>query len=249
MADQIRRLEELALNGLPALESETIDGWVLRAAAGYTGRANSAAPLYPGRRPLDSKLGHLEDWYRQRGLVPRLRLTPAAEPSGLDEALDRRGYLRTPGAVSVQSRPLDGNDAADQAVELREGSVPVEWMNTLAGFQSRVASNRQTVQRLFSLLPPRSAFAMIRRDAEPVAIGRAVFETGHVGIFDVFTREDVRNQGLATDITLALLGWGARNYATRAYLQVLADSPGHRLYDRLGFREVYRYWYRQAPRG
>lgn len=244
----VRKLEELSLTGLPALESETFDGWILRAAGGYTRRANSAMPLEPGSRPQEEKIHYCERWYRERGLPTLLRLTPIAEPPGLDEELDRRGYVPRDGEVSVRWRPIDGHDHPVEAVVVKTGAAPEEWVQTLARFQERVAADLPTVRRVLSRLPTQSAFAMIRNHAAPAAIGRAVYQDGYVGIFDIFTRPDLRRRGLATDLSLALLGWGARHGATRAWLQVLAaNDEAHLLYQRLGFREEYRYWYRRAP--
>jgi RimJ/RimL family protein N-acetyltransferase len=166
----------------------------------------------------------------------------------LDRLLENRGYSLRDDGVSVQTRPVDEQDSPTDAVEVAEGPVPEGWLSALAGFQSRVDQHLDTVRRLFSRLPATSAFAMIRRDAKAAAIGRAVFESGHLGLFDVFTHADLRNQGLATDITRALLAWGAAYGATRAYLQVEnSNETAGRLYRRLGFKEAYRYWYRVAP--
>lgn len=245
---EIRRLEELSLTGLPALETETFDGWILRAAGGYTGRSNSAIPMAAGNLPLDRKIDHLERWYRLRRLPPMIRLTPCAQPMELDRVLEARGYAHGNGEVSVCRRPLDGEHFPVEAVEITKGRPPPAWLGSLVRFQDRVAVHRDTVRQLFALLPARSAFATVRHDAQPVALGRAVFEDGHVGLFDVFTREDLRGRGFATDVTLALLGWGTSMGATRAWLQVFAaNEPALGLYRRLGFVEVYRYWYRVAP--
>ena len=245
----VLQIEELALNALPALESELYDGWVLRAAGGYTGRANSAAPLYAGELETPDKIAFTENWYRSRDLRPMIRLTPAAHPADLDPLLEERGYTLRDEGVSVQARPLDGNDFAADAVEVSGGPMPERWLAALASFQSRVEQHREAVRNLLSRLPASSAFAMIRREAAPAAIGRAVVEDGHVGLFDVFTHPDQRRRGLATDITLALLGWGAGKGANQAYLQLVPDNDAaYRLYRRLGFEEIYRYWYRVAPR-
>ncbi len=53
-----------------------------------------------------------------------------------------------------------------------------------------------------------------------------------------------RRQGLGRQVLAALVGWGAEQGATTAYLQVLADNePARALYDGLGFRthHVHRY--------
>jgi ribosomal protein S18 acetylase RimI-like enzyme len=241
----INLLEQRALRALPALEEENSDGWILRATRGYTGRANSAAPLDDGRLPLDDKLGHAEAWYAERNLPAMIRLTPAARPSGLDTALAARGYVLRDEGVSVQTFSLTPGDQPPAWVEIDSGPVPDEWLTTLAGFQLRVTQHFQTVQEVFTRLPASSAWAMIRKNGTPVAIGRAVLEGGDLGLFDVITQPDNRRAGLATHITEALLNWGIERGAVRAYLQVVpGNGPAVGLYRKLGFREAYRYWYR-----
>jgi hypothetical protein len=51
---QVRRLEELAFAGWPALESRNTAGWRLRFSGGYTKRANSISALGPDAQ-TDSK--------------------------------------------------------------------------------------------------------------------------------------------------------------------------------------------------
>ena len=235
------------MNALPALESEHYDGWVLRAAGGYTGRANSAAPLYPGMLEPIEKILYTETWFQSRALTPMIRLTPGAQPPHLDSILEERGYTLRDEGVSVQVRELDERASAPDGVVMVEGRVPNGWLATLAEFQPTVADHLSQVGRLFARLPAASVFAIVHDEQGPAAIGRAVVENGHVGLFDVFTRPDQRRRGLAGDITLALLAWGARNGASRAYLQVVpSNEAASRLYHQLGFTEKYRYWYRAA---
>jgi len=75
---------------------EELDGWELRYGYGLTGRANSAWPRRTcGGLTLEDRIDRLEAWYRERGLPPKVQLSPASEPGGLDEELERRGWERS----------------------------------------------------------------------------------------------------------------------------------------------------------
>ena len=45
-SELVATLEEAALNGLPALQTEFYDGWIVRMSEGYSRRANCVVPLY-----------------------------------------------------------------------------------------------------------------------------------------------------------------------------------------------------------
>jgi hypothetical protein len=92
--DEIRALETISFRGWPALESELHDGWLLRAANGYTGRANSINPLYGSSLSLDEKIAWCDAWYTARSIAPVYRLNDAMQPPDLDAQLAARGYRR-----------------------------------------------------------------------------------------------------------------------------------------------------------
>ncbi len=52
----ITALEELSLNAWPSHQTLLLDGWIIHLANGYTRRANSVNPLYPGNQALDQKI-------------------------------------------------------------------------------------------------------------------------------------------------------------------------------------------------
>ena len=57
-----------------------------------------------------------------------------------------------------------------------------------------------------------------------------------------------RQQGYATALISQIVAWARQMGATDAALQVQGDNPAARaLYARLGFQEVYHYWYRVSP--
>src|SRR5215207_4225414 len=67
---EVRALEAAAALGWQALETALLGGWLLRAAGGFTGRANSCLPLREPGRPLPEAVDRVERWYGSRGLVP-----------------------------------------------------------------------------------------------------------------------------------------------------------------------------------
>lgn len=80
-AMDIATLQRLCARTWPGLEQDRLGEWELRAAGGFTGRANSALPLGDPGMPLPAALARVTDWYLARGLAPRLQL-PAELPEG-----------------------------------------------------------------------------------------------------------------------------------------------------------------------
>ncbi|MBK9746473.1 MAG: hypothetical protein IPO91_06785 [Chloroflexi bacterium] len=71
----IQTIELISMRAWPALEEVDYDGWRLRSAKGYTGRANSVYPFSAGMVALDEKIDHCERFYAERGLKTRFKLT------------------------------------------------------------------------------------------------------------------------------------------------------------------------------
>ena len=66
----VRRLEELAFRGWPALETRDRAGWRLRFAGGYTKRANSINALGHDAETAPAVIQSLETAYRERSQAP-----------------------------------------------------------------------------------------------------------------------------------------------------------------------------------
>lgn len=240
----IRTMEELSMNAWPALQTLLYDGWVLRFADGYTRRANSVNPIYPSTAALDDKIRACEGLYAQRGLPACFKMTAESTPSGLDEALAARGYaLDAPTSVQVLDLRAAQPEPSTQ-VEIAP-AASVEWN---AGFSqaSGLAAQRRAIheQMLAAILLP-SAYAGLRQEGRLACFGLAVAQDGYVGLFDILTAAAQRRKGHARRLVSALLDWARQQGAHTAYLQVmLNNAPALDLYAGLGFREVYRYWYR-----
>lgn len=70
-APSIAALHDLMADGWQPLERADYGGWRLRAAEGFTGRANSVLPLGAPPGPLPAAVDHVEAWYAARGLPGR----------------------------------------------------------------------------------------------------------------------------------------------------------------------------------
>jgi ribosomal protein S18 acetylase RimI-like enzyme len=242
----IRLLEELSLNALPALQTVFYDGWVLRFANGYSRRANSVQPLYASTLDLDAKIDQCEAMYRERGLTSTFKLTGAAQPDQLDFALEQRGYA-TDGHTSVQTRILmDENFETDRAVVEIETSLGEDWLQEYARLSSVDPRHVPTIRLILASLAPTTGFFRLLQNGETAAIGLGVLERGYIGLYDIVTDARHRSRGLGTQVIHHILRWGQTNGAHSAYLQVMLDNaPAVRLYNKLGFHEVYQYWYRR----
>lgn len=245
---EIQALEHRAFNAWPARKSVIVGGWLLRLTAGYTKRANSANALASGAS-FDGVLAEAEAVYGRHGLPTVFRLSPLAPPEA-DRQLEAAGYVHFDPSIVLQM-PLEiplpapmHRDAGGHRVRIDE-RPSAAW---LAGFATanRVAeAQRQTHDGIIAAIAMPAAFATVHQGGEPVGFGLAVHERQTVGLFDIVVAPAHRGHGYGRALVEALMAWGQRSGADRAYLQVRAENDGaQRLYARMGFREAYRYHYR-----
>jgi ribosomal protein S18 acetylase RimI-like enzyme len=240
----IRFLEEVSLNTWPALHTQHFDGWILRFANGYTRRANSVSPLYPSALPALQKIAYCEKIYNAQGLPTVFKLTSAAQPENLDELLAEQGY-RHDAQTSTQTLDLE-NMAAPQTDNVRlTEQLTDDWLAAYCRMTNVAERNIAPMKAILNGIVSAHCFATHSVEGEPTSFGVAALERGYLILFDIVTGAEFRNRGLAREVILSLLRWGKANGARHAFLQVMIDNPpALHLYEKLGFREVYQYWYR-----
>jgi N-acetylglutamate synthase len=245
MHPDTRRLEELSMNAWPALGQMVHDGWLLRFAGGYTGRSNSVQPLYDGALDPHEKIGFCEQAYARMGIPCLFKMTAAARPADLDALLEARGY-RAFNHASVQVLEFSDHDGPVDSALTRASDRPEDaWLQSVAAFRSIDARHVPTLRAILRAIALPARYVTVTEGHDIVACGLAVLERPWVGLFDIVTREDLRRRGRGTRLVHALLDWARREGATGAYLPVAKENaPALRLYERLGFREAYTYWYR-----
>lgn len=79
---------------------------------------------------------------------------------------------------------------------------------------------------------------IVEIDHEPIAHGRFSIIEDEAFLFNIFTRESFRGQGVAKSLCLRMLVDAKRFGMKRSYL--MSNEPGHRLYRSLGYRDLAR---------
>jgi N-acetylglutamate synthase len=261
--DEIVALERVAAQHWRGTEEEWLGGWLLRAAEGFTGRANSALPLADPGLPLDDALDAVRRWYRARGLRPMIAIPlpldpdpdpdPGAHPAGsqLDHQLSERAWPARPGPAFVMVADLASvpapREIAPDLVFAVAGEPDDAWLGM---YHYRGQERQPPVMRKVLTSAPLQLFASIRSadGRDVLAIGRLSAAAGWAGITAVEVGAGRRRAGLGTALTLAVCGEAAARGIKRVFLQVETDNAAAiQLYERCGFRYSHRYHYRVAP--
>jgi len=241
----VRRLEELAFRGWPALETQDRAGWRLRFAGGYTKRANCINALGPDAQTDLSTLERLEAAYRARSQAPVWRLSPLAPPA-MDDILAARGY-RTIERSLLQVCPLHAGFATAPEVRIHAEPTPA-WIEAFCAHSPVRPEHRDVMRRMLAAIAAPAGFAFVEAEGTPMAMAIGAVQGDHMGLFDVLVMPQARRRGLARRVTESLYAWAWGHGARFAYLQVVATNVAAMpLYAAQGFRTVYAYEYRVPP--
>ncbi|MEU0132391.1 MULTISPECIES: GNAT family N-acetyltransferase [unclassified Streptomyces] len=232
--------EELALATARAwqpVESERLGDWRLRAAGGFTRRANSALPLGDPGLPLGEALGRVREWYAERDLPAYVQAATGAEGTQerLCAGLEEHGWRREVSAeVRIAALAPVGDLDADVSAVRTARQADAAWLSRYQRFETpgphvlKVLGSGPSVW--FASVPGEDP------DGRPAAIGRCVVDGRWAGFMAVEVDPEYRRRGLATAVMTALARTASDEGASAAWLQVEADNGGARaLYDGMGF--------------
>ena len=245
------RIEDAGLNASAPPQQRWLDGWLIRFSPGKAKRARCINAVAAGRLPIDHKLALAEAVFTAAQLPMVVRITPFSQPHDLDRQLEVGGWPRIDDTRVMVCAALDGlaHEPLPPGLlwQAMGHSAFAQGVGQLRG--SPLAQRQAHAQRLELSPVPFHALALRREaDGALLACGQVASEADLVGLYDVFTAEDVRGQGLARHLCSRLLAQAHAGGARGAYLQGDADNhAARRLYRRLGFADGYAYHYRVAP--
>jgi ribosomal protein S18 acetylase RimI-like enzyme len=233
----IRALEERLVNLWPSVETLLMDGWAVRFANGYSGRANSASAVVLDAALTPELLAEFERLYRRAGLRPSVRVTPVSAP-GAEALLAASGYR-----VKDRSRimTLDLADRRGARIDARialDASATPAWC---AAVSARQTPDKRDPDRLMAIvgrirLPV--GFASLSIDGEAVGFGMCAIDRGWAELGSIVLDPAHRGRGHGRTLVEGLLAFAAGQGASAAFLQVdAANAAALALYRGLGFED------------
>jgi ribosomal protein S18 acetylase RimI-like enzyme len=236
--DVLTRLERECAEAWPALVDQPLGEWRMRAAAGFTGRANSTLTLGdPGVRIADA-LVRTVSFAESHGIQPCAHVV-VGSPAEVEIA--RQGWIvdedHPGGAESlVMTGPI--TPGTFEGAQIHD-SPPPGWWELAAGTSRPTTAQRHVLGSLAGV-----GYGGVVRDGQLVAAVRGMVVGDLLHIARLAVRPSHRRQGLALGLLKALYTWADEHGARRQALQVAEHNiAAINLYSELGCTEHHRYRY------
>ncbi|MCR8659673.1 GNAT family N-acetyltransferase [Paenibacillus endoradicis] len=251
MISQLEHIEALSLNHWPALQTKEIDGWKLRTANGFTKRANCVSTLLGSNENIIEKIARCEQYYDAIEQPTIFKLTPFSEPS-LDGLLDQLNYIKQDVSL-VMTMPLEkfhpvtmsSLQQTDEVKFTLLHHISIKWIEQYCKLSGTSEQLIPTIIDMMVAIQGEIVCCSCSSNNEVLAVGLAVIDNQYISLYNIITAEQHRNKGIARALITELLNVGMQNGAHTSYIQVLSENPSARhLYEKLGYREQYPYWYR-----
>jgi len=242
----VARLENVCADAWPARVDRPLGAWRLRAAGGFTGRANAALAVGDPGIPVPSALETVRAFAAEHGVPPRVHV-PMGSP--WDRAVAAAGWVLDAGheagaEVAVLVADVERLVAASDPTVLPADRPDDAWWALALG-------REPTPDERWVLDPspgpargPRTAFGLV----PGAGVIRAAVVGDHLHLSRLAVVPTARRAGVGTALTAAAAAWGREHGARWAVLQVaLQNTAARALYDALGATEHHRYRYLVPP--
>lgn len=244
----VARLETLCADAWPAQTDVPLGAWRLRAAGGFTGRANSALAIGDPGIPVPAALETVRAFADEHAIPARVQ-APVGSP--WDRAVAAQGWVLDVGhKTGAESAVLVGDlerlsaPRATVGVGVGVGATRIELAERPDAAWWELALGREPTSVERHVLDPggdpRTAFGL----APGAGAIRATVVADHLHLSRLAVRPQARRGGVATALTAVAAAWGRAHGARWAVLQVaLHNTAALEFYAGQGCVEHHRYRY------
>ncbi len=265
--NSIQKIEELSMNAWPSYKIELYDKWLIRFSHQYTFRTNCVEQVGESKLPIETKVAYCEDVYRNYGTPCNFKISPIVQPE-FDSFLEKNGYeIRH--ETEVMTMTLDSytplatknvliedpafNSGLPEIVQYDDDitvsvndTITDRWITEL--FTLNHTTNPihlKIVPNMFKAIPKETIVAAITDGRRMVASGLGILDRDDLGIYAIYIDPDHRRKHYARCICNTLISLGIKKGARYSYLQVVkGNEPAISLYESLGYKYNYSYWFR-----
>ncbi|WP_343312921.1 GNAT family N-acetyltransferase [Brucella sp. BE17] len=242
----VRQLEAVGFRAWPAGSVHYDGTWAIRLTPAHPSkRLNSVNPLDPGDiRDIANRVGRAVEQFRAAGRAPCFRLSPLA-PHALDAHLEALGWTRKEETI-VMTVNLTNGELSD-AFDLDPIADIQRFADTSVAIHGHADTLRAGIVAVLDSIRLNKGMFVLQQEGRSVASTICVQDGAMAALFDVATLPDERRKGFGNKIVGSALKWAANCGARTAWLQIGADNvAGLKIYERFGFKEAYRYFYRES---
>jgi N-acetylglutamate synthase len=238
MQDPITRLEYECAEAWPALVDEPLGDWRMRAAGGFTGRANSTLTLGDPGVGIADALRLTVGFAAANGIGPTAHVV---KDSQVEAQVAGHGWVVNhdhPGGAesAVMTGPLGPGEFAGAVIH---DSPPSGWWELAAGTAEPSRAQRHVLSSASGV-----GYGVVTRDGEVVGAVRGALVGDLLHISRLAVRPSHRRLGIASGLLQVLYAWAHERGARRQVLQVAEhNTAAIRLYEAFGCVEHHRYRY------
>jgi len=240
-------IEELSMNAWPSLQTVLYDGWVIRLSDGYGNRSNSINPIYGSSIEFEEKHEYCDKLFTHHNLQTTYKLTSFKEHEVIEDKLKKMNYQKI-NETSIQVCELNASSQQNYGGIITGDDFSGSWINSVIEFNKIEEKHIPVFKKILSNIAVEKIVVCKEIQNEIAGCGYGAIQGNFVGVFDIVVKENFRGKGYGREIVETILSEASKRGARRSYLQVMINNPvALHLYEKLGYKEIYRYWYRKKP--
>lgn len=248
------KYEELLLSSRKA-PFQAVQGGFLINYGGSDHFASSIHPLYDRHIDFVRKIDDCERLSIQLETDPCFRIVLSKDYQALDDELFRRGYERIEQGFVERIDIKKIQDELFTFASFIQNGVFVEdelkdfWVTEHANFRGfDKEQERSFVESMRNILYSTAYFTLVEQNTF-LGQGIAVFQSDKIFVHTLVINPKYRNLSYGRRLLMSMLSFGLKNGASEAVVELDSKNvPAMKLLSKVGFEELYPYYYRQKNR-